>query len=368
MRICFFILNPIDFDSRAQLICEDTLASGWELDIIIPSGGRVTSLGNARIHCLPTSTRPVRQRRFIEYNLRAKSVAQKIKADIFHAVDLDTLWAAIGAAESAGGKVVYESRELYTEQYSVANRPLVKAFWRMLEKKLIYKADAIVTVNESIADELVKRYNIKKPEVVMNTARSRGEIKPVDLRQKFNLNSRFVLIFQGVLRSGQGIRRSLKAIAELPDVAVVFVGDGPYKLEIEKYITRLGIQDRIRFAGFVAPEELLNYTAGADAGLMLIEPVALNNYLALPQKIFQYITAATPPIVSNLPELSRVVKKDDLGLVLNNADIKDDIKAINGFLENGLGRAVKACNIAKNNYRWEVEGEKIQNIYRGLCK
>jgi len=362
LRICFFILNPIDYDSRARFICEDILASGWELDIIIPAGGRTTSFGKANIHRLPISTKPFRQRRFIEYNFRAKAVAEKITADIYHAVDLDTLWAAVRAAENARGRIVYESRELYTEQYSVTNRPLVKTFWRMLEKKLIHKADAVITVNESIADELVKRYNIKKPEVVMNTAKPAKEVKPVNLRQKFNLDSRFVLIFQGVLRSGQGIKRSLNAIAELPDVALVFVGDGPYKPEIEKYIEKLGIQDRIRFAGFTAPEELINYTAGADAGLILIEPVAMNNYLALPQKIFQYINVGTPPIVSNLPELSRVVKRDNLGLVLNSADIKDDTKMIKDFLENNLETAAKVCHNVKNNYRWEIEGKKILNI------
>ena len=366
MRICFLILNPFDFDSRARLICQGILSSNWELDIIATVGGGLDSFCGAPIHRIPQPVKPFRQRRFIEYNIKAASIAGKLKADIYHAVDLDTLWATSKASKAQNAKLVYESRELYTEQYSLYKRPIAKAFWRNLEKRFIKKADAVVTVNESIANELVNRYGINKPEIVMNTAKIDKTAHPVNLRQRFNLTSKYVLIYQGILRSGQGITRSIKAIAGLPDVSLVIIGDGPNLPEIEKQVDKLNLRDRIRFAGKVPPDQLENYTAGADAGLMLIEPKVLNSYLALPQKLFQYITAGVPPIVSDLPEISRIVRQDNFGLVLKKGSVEGDINAIGEFLQNSLEAAAKACHIEGKKYSWENEGNKLLEIYRNL--
>jgi glycosyltransferase involved in cell wall biosynthesis len=366
LRICFLILNPFDYDSRARYICEDIIASGWQLDIIATVGGEMSSFEGAKIHRLPQPIKPFRQRRFIEYNWRAAALAKELKADIYHAVDLDTLWAACRAAKFNHAELVYESRELYIEQLALEGRLPVKLFWKALEKKLIKKADAVVTINESIAGELADRYGIKKPLVIPNVPRLPESLTPIDLRRLFNLNSKYIFVFQGILRPGQGIIRILKAVSRIDDVSLVFVGEGTYKSEIESWSTELGIIERIRFAGKIAPDRLLDYTAGGDAGVLLLEPVALNNYYALPQKLFQYIAAGVPPIVSDCPELRRVVENDHLGLVLEDGDVRDDVIAIEEFLKNRLESSAKACHIARAKYDWAEEGKKLIGLYKDL--
>jgi glycosyltransferase involved in cell wall biosynthesis len=366
MQVCFFILNAFDFDSRARLICRDILDAGWRLDIIATDEGKLDKFYDASIHRLPQPIWPFRQRRFIEYNLKAAAIAKGINANIYHAVDLDTLWAAVKAARATGGKVIYESRELYTELLALKNRSLAKSFWRMLEKRLIHKADSVITINQSIADELTKRYNIRKPAVAMNVAEIKEVEEPIDLRKKYDLGCEFVLIYQGVLRPGQGILRSLRLLRNLPEVGIVFVGDGLYRGEIEKRIVEYGLSSQVRFAGMVSPDDLPRYTAGADAGLLLMEAAAINNYLALPQKIFQYIAAGVPPIVTDLPELAKIARQDNLGVVLDNDNENDDAAIVGQFLRQGLSDAKKACNREKSKYNWNVEGDKIMSVYRGL--
>jgi len=368
LRICFLIINPFDFDSRARLICRDIIKAGYNLDIITTGGDDPKTFDGAVIHRLPQHTRFFRQRRFIEFNLKAANIAGKLKPDIVHAVDLDTLWAAVAAAKKYGGKVVYEARELYTELLALRNRPIVKWFWRKLEKRLIHKADCIVTINHSIAGELSKRYIIKDPTVVMNVAGSASIDRPIDIRQKFNLTQKFVLIYQGVLRPGQGIDRALRTIQGINDAGILFVGDGPYRTKIDEMARQLNIEDKVRFAGVVPPDQLPAYTAGADAGLLLMEATALNNYLALPQKLFQYIMAGTPPIVSDLPELKRVVEDDNLGLVLKDDSSTGAAKAISAFLQKELAKSAQNCHKVKSKYNWELEGKKLMDIYRGLAE
>jgi glycosyltransferase involved in cell wall biosynthesis len=366
LRVCFFILSSFDFDSRARLICRDIISAGWELDIIAATGATSESFRGARIHRIPQPVKPFRQRRFIEYNLKAAKIAAKLNADIYHAVDLDTLWAAARAARATGGKVIYEARELYTELLALKDRYAVKAFWKILEKRFIHHANAIITINDSIADELVKRYGIERPQVAMNVAEVKPIAKPIDLRRQFNLDSKFILVYQGVLRPGQGILRALQILSGLPDTGLVIIGEGPVRHEIENEAARLDIAKRIRFAGMVEPDELPRYTAGGDAGLLLMEAKAMNNYLALPQKLFQYIAAGVPPIVTGLPELAKIVGRDRLGLVLDRVDVSNDVAAVGGFLAQGLNDAKKACHEAQNKYNWDIEGGKIMAVYRGL--
>jgi len=362
------MLNIFDSDSRARLICHDIISAGYELDIIATVGGDLRHFEGADIHRVPQPVKPFRQRRFISYNLEAAKIAARLKADIYHAVDLDTLWAATRAAEMAGGKVLYEARELYTELLALHKRGLAKWFWRSLEKRLIHKAHTVVTINQSIADELQKRYNIGKPAIVMNVADSVPEVKTVDLRCEYDISSRYILIYQGVLRSGQGIIRALNAISQLPETSILFVGDGPFKSEIESLMKKLNMADRVRFAGMIPPDELAGFTTGADAGLLLMESAALNNYLALPQKLFQYITAGTPPIVTDNPELRRVVENDNLGLVLDRDSSSADAELIDKFLKKELEQAVNNCHKAKDKYSWKIEGGKFLNIYKDLAQ
>lgn len=368
MRICLFILNSFDYDSRAQLICRDILANGWRLDIIATSDGRLDQFEGAPIHKISQPTWPSRKRRFIEFNLKATAIGKALKADIYHAVDLDTLWAAVRAAEKNQAKLVYESRELYTELLALSNRPVVKALWRSLEKRLIKKADAIVTVNAAIASELAQRYDVAIPSVILNVAQPPEKSAPFDLRGKFGIKTKFILIYQGVLRPGQGLWRSLDILNLFPDASLVLVGDGPLKTELGKKAALLAIADRVHFAGKVPPDELLNYTAGADAGLLLMEPRALNNRLALPQKLFQYISVGVPPIVTDLPCLRQIVKDDNLGLVLPELHSPEDVNICRAFLERHLSEASQACQKAALKYNWEIEGKKLIGIYRKLVQ
>jgi glycosyltransferase involved in cell wall biosynthesis len=368
LRICFFILNSFDYDSRARLICRDILSRGWQLDIIATVGANSTNFEGAPIHRIHQHSWPSRKRRFIEYNLKAAKIARSLKADIYHSVDLDSLWAAERAARKTHGKLLYESRELYTELLALEGRSLVKAIWRNLENRLIQKADAVVTINSAIAKELSKRYSIPEPFVVMNVAAGIPDGEPIDLRKEFNLDCKQILVYQGILRPGQGILRALDLLAQLPDTGLVYIGDGPLRIEIEKRAAELRIQNRIRITGMVESDKLAAYTSGSDAGFLLMEAGALNNRLALPQKIFQYISAGVPPIVSALPCLNEIVRKDNLGLVLSETVTSDDGNRVKEFLNAGLKLAAENCLAARDKYCWKIEGRKLLQIYESLIK
>ncbi len=369
MKVAYFILNNFEYDSRARLEVETIGGLGYDIDLIVTEGGDSDNFMGYPFYRIPQYNWPSRKIRFIQYNIAAARIGAKLKADIYHAVDLDVLAAAYLASRKAGGKLIYEARELYTELEPLWGRPTIKKVWETLERKIIGKADTVFTINESISTELSRRYGIDRPEFIRNVARTPSNLKPVDLRAKYPISSKSrIIVYQGVLRDGQGLLYQLEILRYLSDIVLVCFGSGPIEERIQERIVELGIENKVILAGSVPPDDLLNYTAGADAGILLMEGKALNNRLALPQKLFQYLSAGIPQIVSKMPEISGFVLKEDTGIAVEMEDPERDAEAISKFFNDQIayGRARRNCveSGARNN--WETESEKLVKLYKGL--
>lgn len=369
MKVVYIILNSLDFDSRARLEIDTIGGMGHDMEIIATVGGESDNYRGFPIHRIKQYTWPSRKVRFAQFNYKTALIGTRVKADIYHAVDLDVLSGAYWAARKSGGKLIYEARELYTELEPLRGRRAVKAVWLGLEKRLIHKADKVITINESLAAELVTRYGIEKPAVIRNVAEKIPDIKPVDLRKEFGIpENRRIILYQGVLREGQGLFYQLEIMRYLDNAVMLFLGRGPVEDEIRMRASEYNIEEKIIFAGQVSPSELPNYTASADAGILLMEDVAINNRLALPQKLFQYLSAGIPQIVSPMPEISGFVRKENTGIVVPFGDPRRAAEEISLFFsDNFRYTGVKNnCKISGEKNNWENESAKLIEIYREL--
>ena len=101
-------------------------------------------------------------RRYMRSALRA---VRERPAAVWIAHDLETLPLALRARRRLGGRVLYDSHELFVES-SLARWEGRR--WARIERRTIGRADAVITVSGSIAAELARRYGIAEPEVVLN--------------------------------------------------------------------------------------------------------------------------------------------------------------------------------------------------------
>ncbi|HEY6437430.1 MAG TPA: glycosyltransferase, partial [Ignavibacteriaceae bacterium] len=89
----------------------------------------------------------------------------------------------------------------------------------------------------------------------------------------------------------------------------------------------------------------------------LIENLSTSYYYALPNKLFEYIMAEIPVIVSNLPQMKEIVEKYDVGFVI---DIDNKVELISTLKElsdnSSLYKSKKQnCHIASQELNWEKE-------------
>lgn len=299
----------------------------------------------------------------LRYLRLATADARTHGADIYLAHDLETLPAAVRAARSGGARVVYDSHELFAERASAGR--WARAASRAIERRLIGRADAVITVSESIAGELVRRYGVPRPEVVRNLpSGSPHGAGPSPLRERLGIDrSARVVLYLGGLQRGRGLESLVRGIASLDGIVLVLMGPGHpgYVSGLQDVVRRAGVQGRTVFAAPVAAAEVVPWASGADVGVAPIQNVSLSYYLSLPNKLFDYIAAGLPVVASDFPEIRRVVGEGGVGALCRPDDPADIARAITWVLADparyqGLRDAARAAAV---DLTWEREAEKL---------
>lgn len=239
-------------------------------------------------------------------------------SDLVIAHDLPALKAAYRLAQQWNVSLIYDAHELFYEQ--VIFSKIQKKIMYEREKDLIVKCDAILTVNQSIADELTKRYFCGKPHVLMNGIDPPPGYNPEIKNHKFHdffhiEKTKKIILYQGGLNYSRNLEKiiiSMKYVKN-PNVVLIFMGDGPLKKKLNELIVRYNLTKKILLKESVPQEELLYWTASADIGIIPYTAVDLNTEYCTPNKLFEYIQAGLPILSSNLPELNKIVRQNHLG-------------------------------------------------------
>lgn len=306
---------------------------------------------------------------FLDFYIRAKRLMRIEPADVYHAHDLNTLVVAAWAARD-GGRVVFDAHELYPEISTLSERE--RRIWRRLERRLIARADRVLTVCDSIADALAHRYGVERPTVLLNCPpRPEAPLSAVGaLRRKVGLESSDepIVLYHGGFVPNRGLPALLRATAMLDRGILVLMGWGRLEPELRAIVAHEHLSDRVRFTGPVEQSELLIYAADAAVGVIPYEPVGLNNTYTTPNKLFDYLNVGVPIAASRLPELVRFVETLGTGVIFDRAEPAAIAAAVNGILgDAAAARAMRDTALqASVRLCWEHESAKLLQIYAGL--
>lgn len=303
------------------------------------------------------------------------NAAQGYEADIIVAHDLTALPAGVQLAMERNIPLVYDAHELYYEQQAFSRKQKVMMF--ELENALIKKCNVTFTVNDSIADEMVKRYSCARPRVLLNAIDlpfGFDTTKPhTMLRRHFGLhNNAVILLFQGGLlrrRNLENLAKSMRYIND-PNVVLVFMGNGPLIENLQHLTEQARLQNRILFKPAVPPQEVVNWTASADIGIIPYPPIDLNTYYCTPNKLFEYIQAGVPILANDLPELRRYVKDTGFGLTVNMDNPLTLATAIKNFISDArfLSRTRQIILARQAEFSWDYCSREFVNIINSLIK
>lgn len=302
-------------------------------------------------------------------------------ADLYHAcghraigVALDLAAAARGAGRA--GRVVYDVIDVQLDSQVYNHLPgAVRAIHRVRERRWIRAADAVVTVNQAIADHLGRSWGLVEPVTVLLNCQPRWTppaARPNHLRAAAGIPAeRSVVLFLGKLAAGRGLDEAAEAVLRLPDAAFVLMGFGPWT---ERMLAR----DRDpRFAGRhftippVHPDDVPAWTASADVSIVPAPPDSLNQRLSTPNKFWESLTAGTPVVVSRgLEVMAAILARDDLGASAAGSDATALATALAAIVDRPAGaRAAmrdRCRRVTRERYNWETTVEPYLALVQRL--
>jgi glycosyltransferase involved in cell wall biosynthesis len=296
---------------------------------------------------------------FAEYNVRLFFFLLFTKKDILLANDLDTLLPNYLIGKIQRKKVVFDSHELFPEIPELVNRPKVKKIWLYLEKWMIPKLLNNYTVCDSIANFYKNNY-FSNFETIMNLPTKKEVKKGVF---SFETNAKKIILYQGAINIGRGLENLLETMAFLEHHLLVIIGDGDIYNSLKNSISSKNLNNKVVLLGKIAPKNLHTLTPLADLGISLEEDLGLNYRFALPNKIFDYIQAEVPVLVSNLPEMSAIVTSYNVGAVVKNTFPELLANEIKQVLKKDFTKELK---VAKEKLIWEKQEDKLLAIFNNL--
>ena len=300
----------------------------------------------------------------------------RMPADIYHAHDDNALAACYIAARWHRKLLIFDAHEFPLNSLIDKRRSWLSALFINLFTRMIRNCAGIITVSSPIAQEICHLYHITQVSLIRNLPVYQALPKSDRLRQHLGLSPGVkVALFQGNIDPNRGLDKLVHTAKFLDrDIVIVIMGKGigVTLSELEALAESEGVTDRIRIIPPVPYEELLNWTASADIGLIVSSPdYSLNVRMSLPNKLFEYLMAGLPVLSSQLPAIAEVINTYDVGQIVSSLVPAEIAAAINAMLEDqaALERMHRnALEAAQHELSWEKEQRKLLRLYYDLLE
>ena len=362
MKVTVSVTNDLVTDQRVHKVCTTLTQNGYEVKLV----GRKLPGSQPVNRPYPTKRMRLLFHRkmffYAEYNIRLFLYLLFARTDILLSNDTDTVLANYFASVIRRKPLVFDAHELFPEVPEIVERRRVKRAWTRIENFVFPRLKNAYTVCDSIASYYHEKYGISMQVVRNIPLKKIKPAHPAPLASPIDSKGKKVILYQGAVNKGRGIERMIDAMPFLNDFIFYVVGDGDILNELKEKAKKMHLLDRVIFTGQIPFEDLSAYTARADVGINLLEILGLNYYYSLPNRIFDYIREEVPVLSSDFPEIQKIFKRYDIGMLINNFDKHYLASSVKRLVSKGKNRAAFA--IANEELCWENEALVLLQVMK----
>lgn len=358
-RIVFTVTNDLNFDQRMIRICTTLAEAGYD----------VTIIGFKKKKSPPLTPRPYKQIRLPIIVERSKLMYADfwiklffkllfVKADIFCAIDLDTILPVYYATVVRKKKRAYDAHELFTELKEVTDKPLSLKIWTWVEQNMVPKFPGY-TVGDGCSRYFKEKYGVHYAVV-----RSATVLRPIKIPER---KQRYIL-YQGAVNVGRCFEELIPAM-KMVDAPLIICGEGNFYAETVALVEQHGLQEKVTFKGYVPPDELRQYTLGAWVGITLFEPNSKSNQNSLANRFFDYMHNGVPQLCVNYYEYKRINAAFEISALIDDLRPETIAAALNRLLHDDAyhARLQENCLKARERYCWQEETKTLLKFYDDLA-
>lgn len=301
--------------------------------------------------------------------------------DVYHFHDVEVLPLGVALGALTDGIVIYDVHENVEDV--LAHRPILPGPIRPLLAKaasavelvLAGQVDAIVAASPDVAD----RFEDYDEMTTVTNYPERRWAEETDLAQQRRQREDddegpIQFIYRGLLSEERGIFTLLEAVEMVPDeYDVTFVLGGRYASEeVEERIrSHVDRSDRVELVGWLPSlADVIDLYREADVGLMCFHPGPnRNDAVHRSNKLFQYMAAGLPILVSDIEAWADLVEEVGCGVAVDPERPEEIADALVEFADDPGRRVEMAENgheAALDRFNWDTQREKLLDLYERL--
>ncbi len=333
-----------------------------------PGGARVLRIQDS------SSTYGIGTRQLLRlpgYWRKALRTLDRLRPDIIHCHNFDTLPLGLLWGKLHRAPVVYDAREYYAELVQPRLRGwfgrLLYRLIRVIEPLGARLCSAVITVDKTLGS-IYRKYNRRV--VIIGHYPNRGmaaQGASVFTRPEIRL------LYTGRLSVDRGLfvyadlLRRLRA-KEIPAVLVLAGVFTPPAEETAFRQRAVGLEPFIEYTGWVSYEKMPDLLRFADVGLALLQPIP-RYVAALPVKLFEYMAAGLPVVASRFPLMTEIIEETGAGRLVDSTRPEEAARCITEwYLQPAAAQAAgeNGRQAILRKYNWETLADRLADLYRSL--
>jgi glycosyltransferase involved in cell wall biosynthesis len=204
-----------------------------------------------------------------------------------------------------GARVLLDLHECMPEygatKYGLPMEHRMVRILAFLERISIGFADFVTTCTEQMRERFIERgAPAEKIDVVLNSF-DEERFAPERYLGAAPQNEGFTLVCHGTIEPNYGLDLVVRAVSllkeRIPGLRLEIWGGGTHEPEVKALTRELGLEDRVRFNGWVTMEQLMPHLAAADAGVVAVRRDAFRD-VTLCTKMFDLVSLQKPVVIS----------------------------------------------------------------------
>jgi glycosyltransferase involved in cell wall biosynthesis len=275
---------------------------------------------------------------------------------------------------------VLEIRDIWPESISAVGamkKGLVTRFLEWLERRMYLAADQIVTVGHGYQEQIAAKVPVgDRISVVMNGVDAElfaPRPRDTEFLKQWGLEGKFVCSYVGTIGMAHGLEVVIRAARILQeqgrtDIAVLIVGDGARRSELEQLAAQEGVQLHVIFTGRMSRDQMPTVLASSDACLVHLRKTELFETV-VPSKIFETMAMGRPIIMGVRGESREIVKAAGAAIEM---EPESETDLVNGLLtladdpafRESLSRSAREYVL--EHYDRSQQATKMLNVFEGL--
>lgn len=288
--------------------------------------------------------------------------------DVIHCFGIYSLLPGIILSKAKTTALTYDAFEDYRYQLERSGAiPVATSYFGQLlvltERWMVSKSEAVFVV-PSADDILERRFADIDTTVttVWNVPRLREGINPTS--EEPDGKAEITVLYVGSISVYKGASEMVEAAVKTldsVDVPTKFVFIGGHSNETAVELNRLipsDYEDNIVFPGFVAYEEVKPFLSSADIAIQLNQPTFWNRQSKASSKLFRYMAARLPIVVSDFPGFGSIIRELNAGIPVDPTRPDDAAAALAELVEDEGKRRELGENGYEaflERYNWEFE-------------